>query len=111
MPTRFFRHARESGHPELAPGLNRGATDAAPEALGPRFRGGDGEETIAVSYLVRTARDRQRDSELCALGYRVIRIWTTMSLRMVGGVLQTLLSELEKPPLTPALSPQAGRGR
>jgi hypothetical protein len=26
-------------------------------------------------------------------------------------VLETLLSELEKSPLTPALSPQAGRGR
>src|SRR5438128_359410 len=31
-------HARESGHPEPAPGLSRGANDAAPEALGPRFR-------------------------------------------------------------------------
>src|SRR6266436_4570238 len=60
-----FLTASESGHP--------GATDAAPETLGPRFRGGDGEETIGVSCLVRTTRDRRRNSELCALGYRVIR--------------------------------------
>src|ERR1700730_6594572 len=32
------RHARESGHP--------GATDTAPEALGPRLRGGDEEQKI-----------------------------------------------------------------
>src|SRR5262245_58519986 len=43
--SRLFRHARESGHP--------GATDAAPEALGPRFRGGDGEEKIGLICLVR----------------------------------------------------------
>ena len=36
----------ESGHP--------GATDAAHEALGPRFRGGDGEEKIGLICLVRT---------------------------------------------------------
>ncbi len=34
-----------------------------------------------------------------------------MSSRTLDGVLQMLLSELEKWPLTPALSPQAGRGR
>ena len=51
-------------------------------------------------------KDRQSDSELCALGYRVIRIWNNN----LDGVLQMLQSELEKSPLTPALSPQAGRG-
>jgi hypothetical protein len=54
-----------------------------------------------------------RDRALCALGYRVIRIWNNDVIENLDGVLQTLLSELEKQPLTPALSPQAeaGRGR
>ena len=56
-------------------------------------------------------RDRQRDSKLRAFGYRVIRIWNTDVIANLDGVLQTLLSELEKQPLTPSLSPQAGRGR
>ena len=55
--------------------------------------------------------DRHRDRALCALGYRVIRIWNNDVIENLDGVLQTLLSELEKQPLTPALSPQAGRGR
>jgi very-short-patch-repair endonuclease len=55
--------------------------------------------------------DRHRDRALCALGYRVIRIWNNDVIKNLDGVLQTLLSELEKQPLTPALSPQAGRGR
>ena len=55
--------------------------------------------------------DRRRDSELCALGYRVIRIWNNDVIENLYGVLQTLLSELEKLSLTPPLSPQAGRGR
>ena len=55
--------------------------------------------------------DTQRDSELCALGYRVIRIWNNDVIENLDGVLQRLLSELEQSPLTPALSPQAGRGR
>ena len=55
--------------------------------------------------------DGQRDSELSALGYRVIRIWNNDVIENLDGVLETLLSALEKPPLTPALSPQAGRGR
>jgi very-short-patch-repair endonuclease len=55
--------------------------------------------------------DRHRDRELCALGYRVIRIWNNDVIENLDGVLQTLLSALEKRPLTPALSPQAGRGR
>ena len=55
--------------------------------------------------------DRQRDNELFAAGYRVIRIWNNDVIENLDGVLQTLLSELEKLPLTPSLSPQAGRGR
>jgi very-short-patch-repair endonuclease len=55
--------------------------------------------------------DRQRDSELSALGYSVIRIWNNDVMENLDGVLETLLFELEKSPLTPALSPQAGRGR
>jgi very-short-patch-repair endonuclease len=55
--------------------------------------------------------DRLRDSELQALGYRVIRIWNNDVTKNLQGVLQTLLSELEEHPLTPSLSPQAGRGR
>ncbi len=56
------------------------------------------------------SEDSQRDSELSALGYRVIRIWNNDVIENLDGVLQTLLSELEKWPLTPPLSPQAGRG-
>ena len=55
-------------------------------------------------------KDRPRDSELCALGYRVIRIWNNDVIDNLDGVLQMLQSEREKSPLTPALSPQAGRG-
>jgi very-short-patch-repair endonuclease len=56
-------------------------------------------------------KDKQRDGKLCTLGYRVIRIWNNDVIENLAGVLQTLLSELEKQPLTPSLSPQAGRGR
>jgi very-short-patch-repair endonuclease len=55
--------------------------------------------------------DRHRDGTRCALGYRVIRIWNNDVIENLEGVLQMLLSELEKWPLTPTLSPQAGRGR
>jgi very-short-patch-repair endonuclease len=41
----------------------------------------------------------------------VIRIWNNDVIENLDGVLETLLSELEKSPLTPALSPQARRGR
>ena len=57
------------------------------------------------------ARDGERDNKLRALGYRVIRLWNNDVRENLDGVLQTLLSELEKQPLTPPLSPQAGRGR
>jgi very-short-patch-repair endonuclease len=55
--------------------------------------------------------DEQRDTNLCTLGYREIRIWNNDVIENLDGVLQTLLSELQKQPLTPTLSPQAGRGR
>ena len=55
--------------------------------------------------------DRQRDSEPCALGYRVIRIRNNDVIENLDEVLQTHLSELKEWPLTPSLSPQAGRGR
>ena len=55
--------------------------------------------------------DRRRDRALFALGYCVIRIWNNDIIENLDGVLQTLLFKLEKGPLTPALSPQAGRGR
>ena len=55
--------------------------------------------------------DRKRDAELHALGYRVIRAWNNEVIENLDGVLEMLLRELEKQPLTPALSPQAGRGR
>jgi very-short-patch-repair endonuclease len=55
--------------------------------------------------------DKRRDSRLFALGYRVIRIWNKDVIENLEGVLQTLLPEPEKQPLTPSLSPRAGRGR
>jgi very-short-patch-repair endonuclease len=55
--------------------------------------------------------DRQRDYDLYAPGYRVIRSWNNDVIEDLDGVLQMLLSELGSTPLTPSLSPQAGRGR
>jgi very-short-patch-repair endonuclease len=52
--------------------------------------------------------DRHRDHTLCALGYRVSRIWNNDVIENLDGVLQRLLSELEQSPLTPALSPASG---
>jgi len=40
--------------------------------------------------------DRQRDNDLAALGYRVIRIWNNEIIENLEGVLQSLLSELGK---------------
>ena len=37
-----------------------------------------------------------RDSDLCALGYRVIRIWNNEVTENINGVLQFLVSELQK---------------
>ena len=72
----FLRHARESGHPEPAPGMNRGATDSAPAALGSRLRGGDEEEKIGVVCLVRTDLRRVRRQNIlhvAAIGGGVIQ--------------------------------------
>jgi len=40
--------------------------------------------------------DRHRDCALRALGYRVIRSWNTDVIENLDGVLQNLLSELDK---------------
>jgi very-short-patch-repair endonuclease len=50
-------------------------------------------------------RDKQRDNDLQALGYRVVRIWNNDVIENLDGVLKSLLSELDKSPLTPSLSP------
>jgi very-short-patch-repair endonuclease len=48
--------------------------------------------------LAESREDRHRDSALCALGYRVIRIWNNDVVENLDGVLQTLLSELKNGP-------------
>ena len=40
--------------------------------------------------------DRQRDNDLAALGYRVIRIWNNDVIGNIDGVLEMLLSELRR---------------
>ena len=52
--------------------------------------------------------DRHRDRALCALGYRVIRIWNNDVIENLDGVLQRLLSELEKSPPHPDPLPAGG---
>ncbi len=42
------------------------------------------------------AADRRRDSDLAALGYRVIRIWNNDVTENIDGVLEMLLSELRR---------------
>ena len=42
------------------------------------------------------AADRQRDSDLSARGYRVIRVWNNEVMENLDGVLQVLLSELRR---------------
>ena len=49
--------------------------------------------------------DKQRDGELSALGYRVLRIWNNDVIDNLKGVLQMLLSELRKCP-SPQPSPR-----
>jgi very-short-patch-repair endonuclease len=53
--------------------------------------------------------DKGRDAVLKALGYRIVRVWNNDVLANMGGVLQMLREELDRP-LTPTLSPHAGRG-
>ncbi|HJU17844.1 MAG TPA: DUF559 domain-containing protein [Stellaceae bacterium] len=53
--------------------------------------------------------DQDRDAVLNALGYRVVRVWNNDVFANMEGILQMLRFELDRP-LTPALSPQAGRG-
>ena len=43
-----------------------------------------------------SAADRQRDSDLAALGYRVIRIWNNDVIGNIEGVLEMLLCELRE---------------
>jgi very-short-patch-repair endonuclease len=43
-----------------------------------------------------SAADRQRDMELAALGYRVIRIWNNDVIENIAGVLEMLLFELRR---------------
>ena len=52
--------------------------------------------------------DGRRDSELCALGFRVIRFWNNDIIDNIDGVLETLRSELEKWPLIPPSPRQPG---
>jgi very-short-patch-repair endonuclease len=49
--------------------------------------------------------DKERDSALCGLGYRVIRFWNNDVVDNLDGALQTLLSELERYP-SPLPSPR-----
>ena len=46
--------------------------------------------------------DRQRDQELTALGYRVVRVWNNDIAHNLDSVLELLLSELEAAPHPPA---------
>jgi len=62
--------------------------------------------------------DARRDQWLAAHGYRVLRFWNNDILTNLDGVLETIAAALEKcmaprlrrAPLTPTLSPHAGRG-
>jgi very-short-patch-repair endonuclease len=54
--------------------------------------------------------DGQRGSELCALGYRVIRFWNNDVIDNLDGVLETLQAELENWPLTPPSPRKRGEG-
>jgi len=49
--------------------------------------GGQHAESIA---------DRKRDADLVALGYRVIRIWNNDVIENIDGVLEMILSELQR---------------
>jgi hypothetical protein len=53
VPAAFFRHSRESGNPEPAPGMNRGRPLRS-WPLGPRFRGGDEQAKMGAICLPQT---------------------------------------------------------
>ncbi|MDO8979285.1 MAG: DUF559 domain-containing protein [Afipia sp.] len=53
--------------------------------------------------------DAVRDRQLSEIGYRVLRFWNNDILLNIEGVVQTIEVPF-KMPLTPTLSPQAGRG-
>jgi very-short-patch-repair endonuclease len=57
------------------------------------------------SQHAESVKDVRRDRKLVALGYRIIRVWNNDVLSNIDGVLEMLLVELRKRPLTPALSP------
>jgi very-short-patch-repair endonuclease len=57
------------------------------------------------SQHAESVKDVRRDRKLVALGYRIIRVWNNDVLSNIDGVLEMLLVELRKQPLTPALSP------
>jgi very-short-patch-repair endonuclease len=54
--------------------------------------------------------DRRRDRDLSGLGYRVIRFWNSEVLSNIEGVLQTLLIELRRQPLTLPSPRKRGEG-
>jgi very-short-patch-repair endonuclease len=55
--------------------------------------------------------DGRRDSDLCALGYRVIRFWNNDVIDNLDGVLENSRVRTRKMAPHPTLSPQAARGR
>ena len=57
-----------------------------------------------------SALGRQRDKDLAALGYRVIRIWNNEVLENLDGVPQALLFELEDTPHPGPLPASGARG-
>jgi very-short-patch-repair endonuclease len=54
-----------------------------------------------------SARDRRRDADLGALGYRIIRVWNSDVLRNIAGVFEMLQTELGT---APHPSPLPARG-
>jgi hypothetical protein len=67
------------------------------------------EQPIDRYYVDFIYRERrliiERDGALCALGYRVIRIWSTEIIENLDGIPQTLLGEIEKNSPSPQPSP------
>jgi len=48
-------------------------------------------------HAVREAEDQGRTIELARYGYRVVRFWNNDVIDNTTGVVETILSELEKP--------------